>query len=94
MPKKFRKVKGRTYREMEEERKDDKVYPTLHLSFEDLPEAEDWEVGSNYTLEIEVKQTSMRKDDDVMMDSGATFEVRGIKVLGEGKVKSRYAKKR
>lgn len=55
----------------------DKIYPSLTLSFKDLPEAKDWQSGETYELEITVKQISKREDEN---GGSATFEIRKIGV--------------
>lgn len=43
---------------------DDKHFPSLTMSLKDLPEAADWEIGKEYSLDLKVKQVSISKDKD------------------------------
>lgn len=40
-----------------------RMLPSFSLSQEDLPAIKKWTVGKKYTLEIEVEQVSMEKDE-------------------------------
>lgn len=55
--------------------------PRLHLSIEQLPEIEKWEVGEKYKVLVEIKQLSKHETDDEEHEMCADFEVTHIKVL-------------
>lgn len=55
----------------------DKIYPQLTLSFTDLPEAKDWEVGEIYEIEMTVKQVRTNEDEN---GGTVTFEIRKVAI--------------
>ena len=56
-----------------------KHYPSLDLQLKDLPEAKQWEVGSNYMLLIGVKMSSIREDENGSNVGFKVFKVKNIK---------------
>ena len=56
--------------------KEQSYRPSLHLSFKDLPEAKEWEVGKTYKLAMEVKQVSKSIREG---EGDASFEIFKIK---------------
>lgn len=58
-----------------------KMYPSIHIDFKTLPEAEKWKVGESYNVALVIKQTSVHQDEN---GGGASFEIRGVKVLNGG----------
>ena len=56
--------------------------PSLYLSDKDLPEVADWEVGHEYKLLVEVKQTSKSINEyEGKKKMTATFEIAKVKAI-------------
>jgi len=58
--------------------KEKEWYPHLDLSSDEIKEIENWEVGKNYKIVLEVRQVSKREDKDKKIS--ACFEVRKVGV--------------
>ena len=86
MPKSFRKIKGERFGDEPESH----VFkPSVEFTLEDLPEGKDWDVGSDYTLAIKAKLTSIVENE---RRSRVGFEVVAVKVLPNERT-TRYAEK-
>lgn len=56
--------------------------PMLHLSDEDLPEIEEWDVGEEYKLEVVVKLRSKSERENEEGESmDANFEIKKVRTL-------------
>jgi len=64
------------------EMKMERSTPRLHLSTQDFPEIEKWEVGKKYTLIIELKQVEQHIEEDEVR---STFEITKLKKLPKKK---------
>lgn len=53
-----------------------KYYPHLSLKLSDIPEAEKWEIGKQYTVGIVVEMTGLSKGED---RSSVDFEILAVK---------------
>lgn len=60
-------------------------YPEFTLKAEDIPEAESWEVGEDYTIEVQVRMVSDSKQSEKNGKDihDYRFEVRGVKAGAE-----------
>ena len=77
MAEKLKRIKPESFGGIEAESKK-KYYPNISLSLKDIPEAEDWEVGESYEIELEVKMISLEMRDG---EKGrVSFDIVGIMV--------------
>lgn len=54
----MKNIKGQTSNVLYEDGKNEKVYPSLYISEDAIPEIDNWKVGEEYELKIKVKMTS------------------------------------
>lgn len=78
----MRKIKPRVNEYMEgpmamssSKKKSDPIYPTVRIDLEHIPEAKDWKVGDEYTIEMKVRMTGLSQS---RFDNSAEFEIREI----------------
>ena len=54
----MKNIKGKTFDEMYAGGEEEKVYPSLYVSEDDIPEIDSWKVGEEYELKVQVVMTS------------------------------------
>ena len=52
--------------------------PCFEVKVSDIPEAEDWDVGEEYNIELVVKQKAVRSKDN---ENWVEFQIKKIKAL-------------
>lgn len=81
--KELKKVKGEKRGVAEEDPK--RELPRITFTVSDLPELKNWKVGGKYTLEVEVEQVAMSKNEygfEEEKELKATFKVTKVKASG------------
>ena len=58
------------------DRPEKSYYPSISFSSKNLPEIKNWQVGKTYRLIVEVKQTSMRENENGEIN--AEFDIKKI----------------
>lgn len=58
------------------------IYPGFSIDLNHLKEAENWKVGENHTIKLQVKQTGINKD---KFSNSVSFDIIGIEVLKDEK---------
>lgn len=54
----MKNIKGKTFDEMYAGGEKEKVYPSLYVSEDDIPEINSWKVGEEYEMKVKVVMTS------------------------------------
>lgn len=57
------------------------MYPHFSIDLEHLPEAKNWKIGKTYSIELQIKQTSMDMHKDKM---GKEMGMVGFDIVGIG----------
>ena len=82
----MRKIKPKTEKYMTDRvstpKESKPIYPTIRLDLEHIPEAKDWKVGKEYTIEMKVKMTGISQS---RFDNSAEFEIHEIETEDENK---------